>query len=173
MTLLQKEYNDVAYISGPLLFVNAASDLAYGAIVNIKDASGKLRGGQVISVTDQNAVIQVFEETRGLDLATASVSLVEDVARLGVSKEMIGRRFDGLGRPIDGLPAVVAEKRLSINGQPMNPAARAKLIGVQVHRLAEGRLGVAARLVADLLTGATLVDFLPAMAVAVVATAGH
>jgi len=126
VTLLQKEYNDVAYISGPLLFVNAASDLAYGAIVNIKDASGKLRGGQVISVTDQNAVIQVFEETRGLDLATASVSLVEDVARLGVSKEMIGRRFDGLGRPIDGLPAVVAEKRLSINGQPMNPAARAK-----------------------------------------------
>jgi len=76
VTLLQKEYNDVAYISGPLLFVNAASDLAYGAIVNIKDASGKMRGGQVISVTDKNAVIQVFEETRGLDLATASVSLV-------------------------------------------------------------------------------------------------
>jgi V/A-type H+-transporting ATPase subunit B len=126
VTLLQKEYNDVVYISGPLLFVNAASDLAYGAIVNIKDGTGKIRGGQVISVTDQNAVIQVFEETRGLDLATASVSLVEDVARLGVSKEMIGRRFDGLGRPIDGLPAVIAEQRLSINGQPMNPAARAK-----------------------------------------------
>lgn len=125
-TLLKKEYNDVAYISGPLLFVNAASDLAYGAIVNIKDGTGRSRGGQVISVSDQNAVIQVFEETRGLDLATASVSLVEDVARLGVSKEMIGRRFDGLGRPIDGLPAVVAEQRLSINGQPMNPAARAK-----------------------------------------------
>ncbi|AXG99080.1 V-type ATP synthase subunit B [Deinococcus wulumuqiensis] len=126
MTLLQKEYNDVAYISGPLLFVNAASDLPNGAIVNIKDSQGKIRGGRVISVSDQNAVIQVFEETRGLDLATASVSLVEDVARLGVSKEMIGRRFDGLGRPIDGLPAVVAEQRLSVDGQPMNPAARAK-----------------------------------------------
>lgn len=126
MTLLQKEYNDVAYISGPLLFVNAASDLPNGAIVNIKDSNGKIRGGRVISVSDQNAVIQVFEETRGLDLATASVSLQEDVARLGVSKEMIGRRFDGLGRPIDGLPAVVAEKRLSVDGQPMNPAARAK-----------------------------------------------
>lgn len=126
MTLLQKEYNDVAYISGPLLFVNAASDLPNGAIVNIKDGNGKVRGGRVISVSDQNAVIQVFEETRGLDLATASVSLQEDVARLGVSKEMIGRRFDGLGRPIDGLPAVVAEKRMSVDGQPMNPAARAK-----------------------------------------------
>ena len=126
MTLLKKEYNDVSYISGPLLFVNAASDLAYGAIVDIKDGHGSVRGGQVIQVSEKNAVIQVFEETRGLDLATASVSLVEDVARLGVSKEMIGRRFDGLGRPIDGLPEVVAEQRVSINGQAMNPASRAK-----------------------------------------------
>ncbi|RTR29823.1 V-type ATP synthase subunit B [Deinococcus radiophilus] len=126
MTLLKKEYNDVSYISGPLLFVNAASDLAYGAIVDIKDAGGNIRGGQVIQVSEKNAVIQVFEETRGLDLATASVSLVEDVARLGVSKEMIGRRFDGLGRPMDGLPEVVAEQRLDINGQAMNPASRAK-----------------------------------------------
>ncbi|AWN22453.1 V-type ATP synthase subunit B [Deinococcus irradiatisoli] len=126
MTLLQKEYNDVSYISGPLLFVNAASDLAYNAIVNIKDGSGRIRGGQVIEVSDEHAVIQIFEDTRGLDLATASVSLVEDVARLGVSKDMIGRRFDGLGRPIDGLPNVIADKRLSINGQAMNPASRAK-----------------------------------------------
>ncbi|UFA51417.1 V-type ATP synthase subunit B [Deinococcus radiophilus] len=123
---MKKEYNDVSYISGPLLFVNAASDLAYGAIVDIKDAGGNIRGGQVIQVSEKNAVIQVFEETRGLDLATASVSLVEDVARLGVSKEMIGRRFDGLGRPMDGLPEVVAEQRLDINGQAMNPASRAK-----------------------------------------------
>ncbi|TSA88079.1 V-type ATP synthase subunit B [Deinococcus detaillensis] len=126
MTLLQKEYNDVSYISGPLLFVNAASDLAYNAIVNIKDGNGRIRGGQVIEVSDDHAVIQIFEDTRGLDLATASVSLVEDVARLGVSKDMIGRRFDGLGRPIDGLPNVIADKRLSINGQAMNPASRAK-----------------------------------------------
>lgn len=126
MTLLQKEYNDVSYISGPLLFVNAAPELAYNSIVNIKDGTERIRGGQVIEVSDQHAVIQIFEDTRGLDLATASVSLVEDVARLGVSKDMIGRRFDGLGRPIDGLPNVVAEERRSINGQAMNPASRAK-----------------------------------------------
>ncbi len=94
MTLLKKEYNDVSYISGPLLFVNAASDLAYGAIVDIRDGSGRTRGGQVIEVSEEHAVIQIFEDTRGLDLASASVSLVEDVARLGVSKDMIGRRFD-------------------------------------------------------------------------------
>jgi V/A-type H+/Na+-transporting ATPase subunit B len=126
VTLLQKEYNDVSYISGPLLFVKAASDLAYNAIVNIKDGNGRVRGGQVIEVSDEHAVIQIFEDTRGLDLATASVTLVEDVARLGVSKDMIGRRFDGLGRPIDGLPAVIADERRSINGQAMNPASRAK-----------------------------------------------
>lgn len=126
MSLLKKEYNDVSYISGPLLFVKAAADLNYGAIVEIKDGKGRLRGGQVIEVSTEHAVIQVFEETRGLDLATASVSLVEDIARLGVSQEMIGRRFNGLGKPLDGLPPVVAEKRLSINGQPLNPVAREK-----------------------------------------------
>ncbi|MBB6098262.1 V/A-type H+-transporting ATPase subunit B [Deinobacterium chartae] len=126
MSLLKKEYNDVSYISGPLLFVNSASDLNYGAIVEIKDGNGRIRGGQVIDVSEETAVIQVFEETTGLDLATASVSLVEDIARLGVSKEMIGRRFSGIGRPIDGLPQVVADKRLPINGQPLNPVSRQK-----------------------------------------------
>ena len=59
MTLLKKEYNDVSYISGPLLFVNAASDLAYGAIVDIKDASGKSRGGQVIQVSEKLSLIHI------------------------------------------------------------------------------------------------------------------
>ena len=126
MTLLKKEYNDVSYISGPLLFVQSASDLNYGAIVELKDAVGRIRGGQVIEGGESATIIQIFEETSGLDLASASVSLVEDVARLGVSRDMIGRRFNGLGRPIDGLPQVVADKRLPINGQAMNPAARAK-----------------------------------------------
>ncbi len=126
MSLLKKEYTDVSYISGPLLFVNAASDLSYGAIVEIRDGSGRLRGGQVIEISTEVAVIQVFEETSGLDLASASVSLVEDVARLGVARDMIGRRFDGIGYPIDGLAPVIAERRLPINGQPINPVARRK-----------------------------------------------
>lgn len=86
MDLLKKEYTGITYISGPLLFVENAKDLAYGAIVDIKDGTGRVRGGQVIEVSEEYAVIQVFEETTGLDLATTSVSLVEDVARLGVSR---------------------------------------------------------------------------------------
>jgi V/A-type H+-transporting ATPase subunit B len=124
MDLTTKRYHSISYISGPLLFVEGAQDLSYGAIVNIHLADDTVRGGQVIEVSERNAVIQVFEETRGLDLARTSISLREDVARLGVSRELIGRRFDGLGEPIDGLPPIIPEKRLPIIGEPINPVAR-------------------------------------------------
>ena len=124
--LLKKEYSEVSYISGPLLFLQNAPDLAYNAIVSIKSGSGRVRGGQVIEVSDEYTVLQVFEETSGIDLSSTTVTLVEDVARLGVSRDMIGRRFNGVGRPIDGLPDVVAEKRVPIGGAPINPVARRK-----------------------------------------------
>lgn len=124
--LLKKEYSEVSYVSGPLLFLQNAPDLSYNAIVQIKDGSGRLRGGQVIEVSTEYTVLQVFEETSGIDLSSTTVSLVENVARLGVSREMIGRRFNGAGTPIDGLPAVVADKRLPIGGAPINPVARRK-----------------------------------------------
>jgi V/A-type H+-transporting ATPase subunit B len=124
--LLKKEYSEVTYISGPLLYLENAPDLAYNAIVRIKDASGRERGGQVIEVSDKYTVLQVFEEPSGIDLKSTTVTLVEDVARLGVSKEMIGRRFNGIGEPLDGLPPVVAEERLPIGGAPINPVARRK-----------------------------------------------
>jgi V/A-type H+-transporting ATPase subunit B len=124
MDLLKREYYALSYISGPLLFVENAGDLAYNAIVDIKDGTGRLRGGQVIEVSEEYAVIQVFEETTGLDLAHTSVSLVEQTARLGVSREMLGRRFNGVGKPIDGLPSVTPEERLTIAGIPINPIAR-------------------------------------------------
>ena len=124
--LSTKRYTSINYISGPLLFVEGARDLAYGAIVEIHVQDGSVRGGQVIEVSERNAVIQVFEETRGMDLAKTSLSLREDVARIGVSREMIGRRFNGLGDPIDGLPPIIPEKRLPILGAPINPVAREK-----------------------------------------------
>lgn len=124
--LLKKEYSEVSYVSGPLLFLQNAPDLSYNAIVQIKDGNGRLRGGQVIEVSTEYTVLQVFEETSGIDLSSTTVSLVENVARLGVSREMIGRRFNGAGSPIDGLPAVVADKRLPIGGAPINPVARRK-----------------------------------------------
>ncbi len=126
MDLLKREYSSLSYISGPLLFVENARDLAYNAIVEIRDGDGRQRRGQVIEVSEAYAVIQVFEETAGLDLARTTVSLVENLARLGVSKDMLGRRFSGLGEPIDGLPPVMAEARPAIAGMPINPVARRK-----------------------------------------------
>src|SRR5439155_11531752 len=114
MELTTKRYQSISYISGPLLFVEGAKDLAYGAIVNIHLPDETVRGGQVIEVSEKNAVIQVFEETTGLDLAKTSISLREDVARLVVSKEMIGRRFSGLGASYDGLPLALPENLLPI-----------------------------------------------------------
>jgi V/A-type H+-transporting ATPase subunit B len=124
MQLTTKQYQSISYISGPLMFVEGAHDLPYGAIVNIHLPEGGIRGGQVIEVSEKNAVVQVFEETAGLDLARTSVSLREDVARISCSREMIGRRFNGLGDPIDGLPPIIPEKRLPIIGAPINPVAR-------------------------------------------------
>src|SRR5207302_4267213 len=121
MPLSTKRYTSINYISGPLLFVEGARDLPYGAIVDIHVQDGSMRGGQVIEVSDRNAVIQVFEETRGMDLAHTSLSLREDVSRSGVSREMIGRRFNGLGDPIDGLPPIIPEKRLPILGPRSTP----------------------------------------------------
>jgi V/A-type H+-transporting ATPase subunit B len=126
MDLTTKKYQSISYISGPLLFVDNAKGLSYGAIVEIELPDGSKKGGQTIEVSEKYAVIQVFEETRGLDLAKSSVSLKEDVARIPVSRDMIGRRFNGLGDPIDGLPPIIPEKRLEIIGQPMNPTSRAK-----------------------------------------------
>ncbi len=125
-TLLKKQYTEVSYVSGPLLYLQNAPDLSYNAIVRITDGSGRVRGGQVIEVSTEYTVLQVFEETSGIDLSSTTVNLVESVARLGVSKDMIGRRFSGTGTPIDGLPPVVADQRLPIGGAPINPVARAK-----------------------------------------------
>ena len=89
MELTTKRYQSISYISGPLLFVEGAQDLSYGAIVNIHLPDDTVRGGQVIEVSEKKAVIQVFEETTGLDLARTSISLREDVARLGDRKSVV------------------------------------------------------------------------------------
>ncbi len=126
VSLLQKEYQGVRRVSGPLLFVGAASDLPYNAVVRIRTPDGRELNGQVIEVSEETAVVQVFEETIGLDVVRTVISLVDREARLGVSEDLVGRIFNGAGRPIDGLPPVVPESRLPIAGVPINPVSRAR-----------------------------------------------
>ncbi|HUI71593.1 MAG TPA: V-type ATP synthase subunit B [Spirochaetia bacterium] len=113
-------------ISGPLLFLERATDLPYGAMVEVKAPDGSSKNGQVIEVSEDLAVVQVFEDTMGLDVAGTSVSLREREARLGVSEELVGRVMNGAGRPLDGLPPILARDKRPISGTPMNPVSRAK-----------------------------------------------
>jgi len=123
-TLLSKEYRGVRKVSGPLLFIESAPDMPYGGTVSISSPDGRRRSGQVIEVSEAVTVVQVFEETMGLDVTGTAISLVDREARLGVSEDLVGRILNGSGKPIDSLPPVVAETQLPVAGIPINPISR-------------------------------------------------
>ena len=119
------ELQTVEYVSGPLLFINRAKGVHYGEVVVVITPDGDVRGGQVLEIDRERAVVEVFAGTRGLDLATTRVQLGGDAARLGVGQDLLGRMLDGSGTPIDDGPPVMPEAFWDINGLPINPAARA------------------------------------------------
>ncbi len=118
------EYSSIKEISGPLMIVKGVEGVAYGELVEIQSEDGQKRNGQVLEAKDDLAVVQVFEGTRGLDTKHTSVRFTGETMKIGVSEEMIGRIFNGLGKPIDNNPEIVPEANLDINGQAINPAAR-------------------------------------------------
>jgi len=121
---MHKEYLTVTNIVGPLLIVEKIADVKYGELVEIETAGGLVRRGTVLDVSTEQAVVQVFEGTVGLDIAGSRVRFLGRSQQLGVSEEIIGRVFDGSGRPKDKGPQIIARKRLDINGSPINPDAR-------------------------------------------------
>ncbi|MGE5603171.1 MAG: V-type ATP synthase subunit B [Nitrososphaerales archaeon] len=118
------DYRTLSYIAGPLVIVENVHGVGYNEIVELRGSDGRVRRGQVLEVDRGRAVVQVFTGTHGLDLDETRARFTGDVARVGVSLEMLGRTFNGSGDPIDGGPPVVAEMQLDINGQPINPWAR-------------------------------------------------
>ncbi|MFH1125611.1 MAG: V-type ATP synthase subunit B [Candidatus Altiarchaeota archaeon] len=118
------EYKTVSGIMGPLLIVEKTRDISYGEVVRIKDKRGTQRTGQVLDAKSNMAVVQVFEGTSGLDTENTSVTFLGETLKLGISKDMLGRTFNGIGRPIDGLAEVIAKERVDINGYPINPQVR-------------------------------------------------
>ncbi len=124
--LIRKEFWDITYISGPLVFLGHSNRFATGAILDLILDSGEIRQGQVLEASTTHAVVQVLQGTQGIDVKNTAVSLKDEIASIGVSRELIGRRFNGLGEPIDGLPPCFAEKQVGIGGLPLNPVARAK-----------------------------------------------
>ena len=118
------EYLTVRDIVGPLMLVSGVSAVAYGEIAEIRSPSGEVRRGRVLEVSENTALVQVFEGTRGLSTAGVGVKFLGKSLELGVSRDIIGRIFDGFGRPIDGGPELIPEKSLNVNGAPLNPYAR-------------------------------------------------
>jgi len=123
---MRQEYQGVSRVSGPLLFIESADDLPYGGVVEITASDGRRRSGQVIEVSEEITVIQVFEQTMGLDVVSTTISLIDREARLSVSEDMIGRTFNGSGKEIDDLPPIVPDARLPLTGMPINPVTRAQ-----------------------------------------------
>lgn len=121
---MYKEYLTVSNIVGPLLIVEKIREVKYGELVEIETAAGVLRRGTVLDVSTERAIVQVFEGTVGLDVDKSRVRFLGRSQQLGVSEEIIGRIFDGSGKPKDRGPQIIAEKMLDINGTPINPQAR-------------------------------------------------
>jgi V/A-type H+-transporting ATPase subunit B len=122
--LVSTDYRTLSYVTGPLIFVNDVHGVAYNEMVAIAMPDGGRRSGQVLEISGETAVIQVFEGTRGIDIASTEVRFLEEVAKIEVSPEHLGRGHERHRQAIDGGAPIIPEKRLDITGAPINPYQR-------------------------------------------------
>lgn len=121
---MPKEYRTIDEISGPLMLVRGVDDAAYDELGVITLANGEKRRCRVLEIDGTNALVQLFEASDGISVENSTVRFLGHSLEFGVSADMVGRVFDGMGRPIDGGPDILPERRMDINGLAMNPAAR-------------------------------------------------
>jgi len=118
------DYRTVSAVNGPLVVVETTKFPKYGEIVTLTLGNGEKRSGQCLEIQGTRAIVQVFEGTSGVDTRSTSIEFTGSVLRMPISDEMLGRTFNGSGRPIDNAPAVLAEDFLDVNGLPINPYSR-------------------------------------------------
>ncbi len=123
---IARTYHGIAAATGPLLIVQGARHALLGEWVNVAVRGAPLRRGQVIDVSEPRTIVQLLAEPDGINPAATDVTLTGEVPTMVVGRELLGRALDGLGTPIDGLPAPIGEAVRSIEGAPMNPARRAR-----------------------------------------------
>ncbi len=121
---MYREYKTIREVVGPLMLVEGVEGVTYNELVEILCSNGEVRRGKVLEVNRDKAVVQLFESAQGLQISTAKARFLGHAQQLAVSKDMLGRVFDGMGNPRDGGAPVIPEKLLDINGEPINPAAR-------------------------------------------------
>ena len=119
-----KEYKTIKEVVGPLMLVENVENVKYDELVEIVQANGEIRRGKVLEVEGDKALVQLFESSHGLALKTAKARFLGRSLQLSVSEDMLGRVFDGLGNPRDDGAPILAKKKMDINGEPINPAAR-------------------------------------------------
>ena len=122
---MPKEYRTIQEVAGPLMLVKGVENVTYDELAEIELANGEKRRCKVLEINEGNALVQLFESSTGINLSNSRVRFLGRTMELGVSEDMLGRIFDGLGRPIDDGPEILPDRRDDINGLPMNPAARA------------------------------------------------
>ncbi len=121
---MAKEYRTIQEVAGPLMLVRGVDGVKYNELGEIELANGDTRRCKVLEIDGGNALVQLFEDSTGINLSNSKVRFLGRVMELGVSEDMLGRVFDGVGNVIDDGPEIIPEKRMDINGLPMNPAAR-------------------------------------------------
>ena len=121
---MPKEYRTIQEVAGPLMLIRGVEGVTYNELGEIELQNGEKRRCKVLEVNGSNALVQLFENATGINLDNSKVRFLGRSMELGVSEDMLGRVFDGLGRPIDDGPAILPAQRRDINGLPINPAAR-------------------------------------------------
>jgi V/A-type H+-transporting ATPase subunit B len=121
---MQKEYKTIKEVAGPLLIVEGVEGVKYEELVDVTLPDGSVRRGRVLEAAQDRAVVQMFEDTRGISMQDSKARFLGKVMELPVSEDMLGRVFDGAGKPKDGGGDIIPEKNLPINGYPINPYSR-------------------------------------------------
>ncbi len=121
---MPREYRTIQEVAGPLMLVKGVEGVSYNELGEIELASGEIRRCKVLEINGTDALVQLFDSAAGINLADSKVRFLGRSMELAVSRDMLSRVFDGMGRPIDGGPEILPVKRLDVNGLPMNPAAR-------------------------------------------------
>jgi len=126
MRLAEHQYRTISGISGPLLFLEKVVSAKIGEMVKVLTPEGRSLDAEVLRIEDETVLIDVFGETRGLDVDTTSVSFTDSIKKAPLSPDLIGRIFNGSFEPRDGLPMFIPDKWMPVIGSPMNPSARAR-----------------------------------------------
>ena len=118
------EYRGVTSVDGPIVVLKRTENVFYNETVTVRDRLGEKRTGKVVDISEDAVVVQIFGSTTGLDLDDSTFEFLDEPLELRVGEGLLGRVFNGLGKPIDGYPEIISSEKRNVNGNPMNPYAR-------------------------------------------------